>query len=142
MDEKAELQQKIQELEAEVKQLKAMLPKEKASSRAMFPAAIAEKHGGLRKQGIAWEYNHTPYMSYKDLMDLSKIIRRSCFLREKRLYTYRSADSYSYRSKEINCDTAKTLKELTDDEYATYCEVLDKLLDVFQEYGCELNENW
>ena len=142
MDETEALQQKIQELEAEVRELKAMLPKEKSPSRAMFPAAIAEKHGGLRKQGIAWEYNHTPYMSYKDLMDLSKIIRRCCFLRAKKDRTYISADSYSCRVKKLGCDTAKTLKEMTDEEYATYCEVLDKILDVFQVYGCELNDNW
>lgn len=142
MDETEVMRQKIQELEAEVKQLKAMLPKEKSPSRAMFPAAIAEKHGGLRKQGVAWEYNHTPYMSYKDLMDLSKIIRRCCFLRSKKDRTYISADSYSCRAKQIPCDAAKTLKEMTDEEYAKYCEVLDKCLDVFQVYGCELNENW
>lgn len=120
MNETEVMQQKIQELEAEIKQLKARLPKEKGPSRAMFPAAIAEKHGGLRKQGIAWEYNHTPYMSYNDLMDLSKIIRRCCFLRTK---------------------TAKTLKEMTDEEYDKYCTVLDKVLDIFQEYGCTLNNN-
>ena len=142
MDETEVMQQRIQELEAEVRELKAMLPKEKSPSRAMFPAAIAEKHGGLRKQGIAWEYNHTPYMSYKDLMDLSKIIRRCCFLRKKKDYTYISADSYSCRTKKLECVTAKTLKEMTDEEYAKYCEALDKLLDVFQVYGCELNENW
>lgn len=142
MDEKEFLQQKIQELEAEVRELKSMLPKEKSPSRAMFPAAIAEKHGGLRKQGIAWEYNHTPFMSYKDLMDLSKIIRRCCFLRAKKERIYISADSYSCRTKKLDCDTAKTLKEMTDEEYAKYCEALDKLLDVFQIYGCELNENW
>ena len=142
MDETEAMRQKIQELEAEVKQLKAMLPKEKPPSRAMFPAAIAEKHGGLRKQGVAWEYNHTPYMSYKDLMDLSKIIRRCCFLRSKKDRTYISADSYSCRVKTLECDTAKTLKEMTDEEYAKYCEALDKCLDVFQVYGCELNENW
>lgn len=142
MNETELLQQKIQELEAEVRELKAMLPKEKSPSRAMFPAAIAEKHGGLRKQGIAWEYNHTPYMSYKDMMDLSKIIRRCCFLRSSKIRTDISADSYSYRAKQIKYDTAKTLKEMTDEEYAKYCEVLDKCLDVFQVYGCELNENW
>ena len=142
MDEIEAAQLKIQELEAEVRELKAMLPKEKSPSRAMFPAVIAEKHGGLRKQGIAWEYNHTPYMSYKDLMDLSKIIRRCCFLREKKERVYISADSYSCRTKKLDCDTAKTLKEMTDEEYTTYCEVLDKCLDVFQVYGCELNENW
>ena len=142
MDETEVMRQKIQELEAEVRELKAMLPKEKSPSRAMFPAAIAEKHSGLRKPGIAWEYNHTPFMSYKDLMDLSKIIRRCCFLRAKKDRTYISADSYSCRVKKLECDTAKTLKEMTDEEYATYCEVLDKCLDVFQEYGCELNENW
>ena len=142
MDETEVMRQKIQELEAEVRELKAMLPKEKSPSRAMFPAAIAEKHGGLRKQGVAWEYNHTPYMSYKDLMDLSKIIRRCCFLRSKKDRTYISADSYSCKVKQMPCDAAKTLKEMTDEEYAKYCEALDKLLDVFQVYGCELNENW
>ena len=142
MDEKEVMQQKIQELEAEVCELKAMLPKEKSPSRAMFPAAIAEKHGGLRKQGIAWEYNHTPYMSYKDLMDLSKIIRRCCFLRKKKDHTYISADSYSCRVKKLECDTAKTLKEMTGEEYAKYCEALDKCLDVFQVYGCTQNNNW
>lgn len=141
MNETELLQQKIQELEAEVCELKAMLPKEKSPSRAMFPAAIAEKHGGLRKQGIAWEYNHTPYMSYKDLMDLSKIIRRSCFLRQPKERTYISADSYSCKVRKLNSDTAKTLKELTDEEYDKYCTVLDKVLDVFQEYGCTLNNN-
>lgn len=142
MNKTEDLQQKIQDLEIEVRRLKAMLPKEKSPSRAMFPVAIAEKHGGLRKQGIAWEYNHTPYMSYKDLMDLSRIIRRSCFLRAKKDRTYISADSYSCKTKKLECDTAKTLKEMTDDEYATYCTVLDKLLDVFQEHGCCLNDNW
>lgn len=136
MDETEVMRQKIQELEAEVRELKAMLPKEKSPSRAMFPAAIAEKHGGLRKQGIAWEYNHTPFMSYKDLMDLSKIIRRCCFLRTKADF------AGCYKAKQLKGDTAKTLKEMTDEEYAKYCEVLDKLLDVFQVYGCELNDNW
>ena len=138
MDETEVMRQKIQELEVEVRELKAMLPKEKSPSRAMFPAAIAEKHGGLRKQGIAWEYNHTPYMSYKDLMDLSKIIRRCCFLRSNI-----SADfAGCYTAKQLKGNTAKTLKEMTDEEYAKYCEALDKLLDVFQVYGCELNDNW
>ena len=142
MDETEVMRQKIQELEAEVRELKAMLPKEKSPSRAMFPAAIAEKHGGLRKQGTAWEYNHTAFMSYKDLMDLSKIIRRCCFLRKKKDRTYISADSYGCRTKKLECDTAKTLKEMTDEEYAKYCEALDKCLDVFQVYGCEQNINW
>ena len=142
MDEKAELQQKIQDLEIEVRRLKAMLPKEKAPSRSMCPESVATKHGGLMKKGKAWEYNHFPFMSYKDLMDLSKIIRRCCFLRAKKDRTYISADSYSCRVKQMPCDTAKTLKEFSDEEYAKYCEVLDKLLDVFQEYGCCLNDNW
>lgn len=142
MDRDSKLCLRIQELEAEVKQLKDMLPEEKQPRRAMCPKEVAEKHGGLMKKGKAWEYNHFPFMAYNDLMGLSRIIRRCCFLREKRLYTYSSADSYSYRSKEINCDTAKTLKELTDEEYNTYCTVLDKVLDVFQEYGCTLNNNW
>ncbi len=136
------LQQKIQELEAEVKQLKAMLPKEKEPRRSMCPKEVAEKHGGLKKKGIAWEYNHFPFMSYKDLMNLSSLIRRCCFLRGSKSRTDISADSNSYRAKQIKYDTAKTLKELTDEEYATYCEVLDKLLEVFQEYGCCLNDNW
>lgn len=142
MDEKAELQQKIQELEAEVKQLKAMLPKEKPPRRSMCPKEVAEKHGGLMKKGKAWEYNHFPFMAYNDLMGLSKIIRRSCFLRQPKERTYTSADSYSCKVKKLNCDTAKTLKELTDEEYDTYCTVLDKVLDIFQEYGCCLNNNW
>lgn len=142
MDEKVELQQRIQDLEAEVKQLKAMLPEEKQPRRAMCPKEVAEKHGGLMKKGKAWEYNHFPFMSYKDLMDLSKIIRRSCFLRQPKEWTYTSADSYSCKIKKVNCDAAKTLKELTDEEYDTYCTVLDKVLDIFQEYGCTLNNNW
>lgn len=142
MDEKEFLQQKIQELEAEVKQLKAMFPKENQPNRSMCPKSVAEKHGGLMKQGKAWEYNHFPFMSYKDLMDLSKIIRRCCFLRSKKDRTYISADSYSCRTKKLECDTAKTLKEMTDEEYAKYCDALDKCLDVFQVYGCELNDNW
>jgi hypothetical protein len=125
MDETEVMRQKIQELEAEVKQLKTMLPKEKPSSRSMCPKEVAEKHGGLMKKGVAWEYNHFPFMSYKDLMSLSSLIRRCCFLRVK-----------------LERDTAKTLKEMTDEEYAKYCEVLDKLLDVFQEYGCCLNDNY
>lgn len=142
MDEKAELQQRIQDLEAEVKCLKAMLPKEKAPRRSMCPKSVAEKHGGLMKKGIAWEYNHFPFMSYKDLMNLSSLIRRCCFLRGSKSRTDISADSHSYRAKQIKYDAAKTLKELTDEEYATYCTVLDKLLDIFQEYGCCLNNNW
>lgn len=142
MDEKAELQQKIQELETEVKRLKSMLSEEKPPKRSMCPKSVAEKHGGLMKKGIAWEYNHFPFMSYKDLMSLSSLIRRCCFLRGSKSRTDISADSYSYRAKQIKYDTAKTLKEMSDEEYATYCEVLDKLLDVLQEYGCCLNDNW
>lgn len=142
MNEAEDLQLKIQELEVEVRKLKAMLPKEKPPSRAMCPESVATKHGGLMKKGKAWEYNHFPFMSYKDLMSLSSLIRRCCFLRGSKSRTDISADSYSYRAKQIKYDAAKTLKELTDDEYAKYCEVLDKLLDVFQEYGCCLNDNW
>lgn len=142
MDETEALQQKIQELETEVRKLKAMLPKEKTLRRSMCPKEVAEKHGGLMKKGIAWEYNHFPFMSYNDLMDLSKIIRRCCFLRAKKDRTYISADSYSCRVKQKSCDTAKTLKEMSDEEYTKYCEALDKCLDVFQEYGCCLNDNW
>lgn len=142
MDETEVMRQKIQELEAEVKQLKTMLPKEKPSSRSMCPKEVAEKHGGLKKKGIAWEYNHFPFMSYKDLMNLSSLIRRCCFLRGSKSRTDISADSNSYRAKQIKYDAAKTLKELTDEEYETYCTVLDKLLDIFQEYGCRLNNNY
>ncbi len=142
MDEKVELQQRIQDLEAEVRELRAMLPEEKQSRRSMCPKEVAEKHGGLMKKGVAWEYNHFPFMSYKDLMNLSSLIRRCCFLRGNKQRNCVSADNHSYRLKTSKYDCAKTLKELTDDEYATYCEVLDKLLDVFQEYGCCLNNNW
>lgn len=141
-DQKELLEQRIKDLEAEVKQLKAMLPEEKQPRRSMCPKEVAEKHGGLMKKGKAWEYNHFPFMNYNDLMGLSKIIRRSCFLRQPKERTYVSADSYSCKVKNIKCDTAKTLKELTDEEYDTYCTVLDKVLDIFQEYGCCLNNNW
>lgn len=141
-DQKELLEQRIKDLEAEVKQLKAMLPEEKQPRRAMCPKEVAEKHGGLMKKGKAWEYNHFPFMEYNDLMGLSKIIRRSCFLRQPKERTYISADSYSCKVRKLNCDTAKTLKELTDEEYDTYCTVLDKVLDIFQEYGCTLNNNW
>lgn len=123
MDEKEFLLQKIKELEDQVQQLKVMLPEEKPPKRAMCPKAVAEKHGGLMKEGTAWEYNHFPFMSYKDLMSLTNVIRRCCFLRNEKT-------------------RGKTLKELSDEEYTKYCEVLDKLLDVFEEYGCPNNDNW
>lgn len=140
-DQKELLEQRIKDLEAEVKKLKAMLPEEKQPRRAMCPKEVAEKHGGLMKKGKALEYNHFPFMEYNDLMSLSKIIRRSCFLRQPKERTYTSADSYSCKVRKLNSDTAKTLKELTDEEYDTYCRVLDKVLDIFQEYGCCLNNN-
>lgn len=136
MDEKEQLLLKIQELEEENQKLKAMMPKEKKPSRSLCPKEVAVKYGGLKKRGIAWEYNHFPFMSYTDLTDLSKVIRRCCFLRSTKPYTYLSSDTRILTAKYTkNADCAKTLKELTDEEYAKYCEVLDKCLAIFQEYG-------
>lgn len=142
MSETEMLKQKIRELEAEVQNLKDALPKEKAPKRSLCPKEVAEKHGGLMKKGIAWEYNHFPYMNSADLTGLSRIIRRCCFPRSKKNRNDISADGYSYRTKNIKYDTGKTLKDLTDEEYAKYSEVLDKILDIFQEYGCTTNNNY
>jgi hypothetical protein len=142
MSETEMLKQKIRDLEAEVQQLKEALPKEKAPKRSLCPKEVAEKHGGLMKKGIAWEYNHFPYMDSADLTGLSRIIRRCCFSRSKKSRNEISADGYSYRTKNIKYDTGKTLKDLTDEEYAKYSEVLDKILDIFQEYGCTSNNNY
>lgn len=142
MSETEMLKQKIRELEAEVQQLKEALPKEKAPKRSLCPKEVAEKHDGLMKKGIAWEYNHFPYMDSTDLTGLSRIIRRCCFPRSKKSRNDISADGYSYRAKNIEYDTGKTLKDLTDEEYAKYSEALDKILDIFQEYGCTTNNNY
>lgn len=135
MNEKEQLLLKIQELEEENQKLKAMLPKEKAPSRSLCPKEVAEKYGGLMKGGIAWEYNHFPFMHSDDLTALSRVIRRSCFLRAKKraMHTIK---------KESKFDCGKVLKELTDEEYAKYCEVLDKCLAIFKEYGNIENDNW
>lgn len=142
MSETEILKQKIRDLEAEVQQLKKALPKEKAPKRSLCPKEVAEKHGGLMKKGIAWEYNHFPYMDSADLTGLSRIIRRCCFPRSNKSRNEISADGYSYRTKNIKYDTGKTLKDLTDEEYAKYSEVMDKILDIFQEYGCTSNNNY
>jgi len=136
------LELKIQELEEEVKRLKQMIPEEKQPKRSLCPKEVAEKHGGLMKKGIAWEYNHFPFMNFNDLTALSRVIRRCCFLRTDKDKTIVSADNHSYRARTLKCDYGKTLKELTDDEYARYSEIMDKVLDIFQEYGCMENDNW
>lgn len=140
MDEKEKLLLKIQELEEENQKLKAMMPKEKKPSRSLCPKEVAVKYGGLMKKGIAWEYNHFPFMSYTDLTDLSKVIRRCCFHRERKTYTYMAVHDKTYSTKYTkNADCAKTLKNLSDEEYAKYCEILDKCLAIFQEYGIVQN---
>lgn len=142
MSEIEELQARIRELEAENQKLKGVLPKEKQNKRSLCPKEVAEKHGGLMKEGIAWEYNHFPFMHHDDLTNLSRLIRRCCFLRASRSATYVSADDHTCRVKQSTFDYGKTLKEMTDEEYGRYCEILDKVLEIFQEYGCIGNDNW
>ena len=142
MSETEILKQRIKELETEVQQLKEALPKEKAPKRSLCPKEVAEKHGGLMKKGVAWEYNHFPYMSAVDLTGLSRIIRRCCFSRVDGRYLYDNSDKHTIRIKDIQYEKGKTLKDLTDEEYAKYSEVLDKILDIFQEYGCTSNNNY
>lgn len=134
MNEKEQLLLKIRELEEENQKLKAMLPKEKAPSRSLCPKEVAEKYGAFMKGG-AREYNHFPFMHSDDLTALSRVIRRSCFLRAKKsaMHTIKKVSKF---------DCGKVLKELTDDEYAKYCEVLDKCLAIFKEYGNTENDNW
>lgn len=142
MSEFEELQAKVQELEAEIQKLRETQVIKKQAPRSLCPKEVAEKHGGLMKGGVAWEYNHFPYMHHDDLTNLSRLIRRCCFLRASRSATYVSADNHTCRVKQSKFDYGKTLKEMTDEEYSRYCEILDKVLDVFQEYGCIGNDNW
>jgi len=134
MNEKEQLLLKIQELEEENQKLKAMLPKEKAPSRSLCPKEIAEKYGGFIKGG-ARECHHFSFMHSDDLIALSRVIRRTCFLRAKKsaMHTVKKVSKF---------DCGKVLKDLTDEEYAKYCEVLDKCLAIFKEYGNTENDNW
>lgn len=135
MNEKEQLLLKVRKLEEENQKLKAMLSKEKTPSRSLCPKEVAEKYGGLTKQGVAREYNHFPFMHSDDLTALSRVIRRSCFLRAKKsaMHTIKKVSKFDY---------GKVLKDLTDEEYAKYCEVLDKCLAIFKEYGNIENNNF
>lgn len=129
-----ELEEENQKLKEENQKLKAMMPKERVPFHALCPQEIAEKYGGFIKGG-ARECHHFPFMHSDDLTALSRIIRRSCFLRAKK--------SAMHTNKKVsNFGCGKVLKDLTDEEYAKYCEVLDKCLAIFKEYGNAENDNW
>ena len=133
---KEEMNLKIKELTEENQKLKLTLEKATIPKHPLCPKDIALKHGGLMKKGKAYEYNHFSYMSVDDLTDLSRIIRRCCFPREEGNYgctTVYSPAKYTY--KQTKYEKSKKLKDLTDEEYAKYSEVLDRCLFIFEEFG-------
>lgn len=104
-----ELLAKIEELERENAMLKKL--NEKADGRYVLPDQLRQKYN-TKRHPCSNSRADLPFMYHADIQILSQAIRRVCF-------------------------QEKLIKDMTDEEYARYTDILDKVLEPFMKNTVE-----
>lgn len=124
----AELLARIEGLERENEELRAS--KIYRPRRAICPLEIGTKYGGKHlRNGYADScIGELPFMYNADLNALSLLIRTCCFHSVKRKQARRGGGT-------VYTNVKKKTDEMSDEEYAKYCEILDGVLGVIAKYA-------
>ena len=119
---------RIEELEKENAELRAS--RIRRPRRAICPVEIGTKYGGksLRNGYADSCIGELPFMYNADLNDLSLLIRTCCFHSVKRKQGRRGGGT-------VFVDVKMKTDDMTDEEYAKYCEILDGMLGVLSKHA-------
>ena len=127
MGEKEALLARIAELERENEELKAR--HERGQRRAICPLSIGSKYGGfVQRSGYVSSSNSLYFLYNTELNGLSRIIRASCFPTVKHYQAKRTGGKYL-------TNTIMRTDDMTDEQYAKYCEILDAVLSVMSKHA-------
>lgn len=119
-----ELLAKIEELERENAMLKKL--NEKVDGRYALPDSLRQKYNAERHPRSNSRAD-LPFMYHCDIQILSQMIRRTCF-KEKLIRK---------KSRPNGVFSVIPLKDMTDEEYARYTDILDKVLEPFMKNAVE-----
>lgn len=120
-----------EELLAKIEKLKrenAMLKKlnEKVDGRYALPDQLRKKYNAERHQRSNARAD-LPFMYHCDIQLLSQMIRRTCF--QEKLIKNKARPNGVF--------SIMPLKDMTDEEYARYMDILDKVLEPFMKNAVE-----
>ena len=122
-----ELMRRIEELESENSMLRARVKIQKPS-RAVCPDWIGEKYGG-HKLTSGHFIHDLQFLGAGDLADVSKLIRRVCFQKEKATHKRRGG---AYR---VSIEGAIKMDAMTDEQYDTYSKILDEVIGILHRHA-------
>ena len=114
-----EKQKRIKELQNEINELRS------AGTRCIRPKSIKGKYGWLEACG-------------EERTHLSKLICQVCFPKTQKshLHHYRFMGDEHPVTK-LNYSYTITVKEMDDEQYARYCEIVEKVAEILDSYRNE-----
>lgn len=115
-----ELLAKIEELERENAMLKKL--NEKVDGRYVLPDRLRQKYNATKYLRSNARVD-LPFMYHSNIQFLSQMIRRICF----------SEKLIKNKSHPTGVFSIISLKDMTDEEYARYTDILDKVIEPFME---------
>lgn len=119
-----ELLAKIEELERENAMLKKL--NEKVDGRYALPDQLRKKYNAERHSRSNARAD-LPFMYHGDIQLISQMIRRTCF--PKKLIRKKARPN--------GVLSVIPLKDMTDEEYTRYTDILDKVLEPFMKNAVE-----